>query len=308
MLQPQLASFANDISSRRWSYDIQSLRALAESSGDVSEKARLNYEITLMLAELGTSNDQLQEWIDRAIEANLEMLETDPAEELLPAARLSRLYSMKISGAASWMRYSGPTEFWKEKARSLDPGFRDVRVLELRTLLFFPEAAGGDRGKGELLLQELLKEFPEDPELFFYQVDVLMGDRSYKQAEEILLRILVSFPEHRPARNLLNDLELSSAGLVIDRVDFSGDFQSRREPLEKTAEAFIGRPYSVDAKRELAEALCAYPAVSGVSIEAKRSGGGISLHPPIPGMGFRGESLHPWRGAGRKISPFPGLR
>ena len=65
------------------------------------------------------------------------------------------------------------------------------------------------------VLKEALTQFPQDPDLLFHSAQVDWIDDHNEEAESTVRRLLVSSPDHAPARQLLADL-LIERGVLAD--------------------------------------------------------------------------------------------
>jgi hypothetical protein len=154
--------WASDAEEFKNQYDVDSLQQLFENADwkDSSEQEDIVYWLYWVQKQKGAQRDEIEISAPRAI-AVLEDHISSTENSAERYYRLAALYDGLIFDAPSWMKYNSAKEKNYSLCIGIDPNYKDVRILKVKTLLFYSPEAGGDEISGLSKLEALIKEYPE---------------------------------------------------------------------------------------------------------------------------------------------------
>ena len=206
------------------------------------------------------------------IEEAIQIIESEISESMSPETisvwkyRLACLHNSLILDAPTWMKHAGPRNEALSEALKLNPANLPARVLNTRQLLLNLPSDGGNPVQGEILLKELVEEYPDYPELL-----LLIGDKYKKNgdisgAKSYYQKILEQDPEHIPSKKYVDEISAAESGYIISEMRLSKALKTHNQALVIAVESFIGKPYTLNTANELNEILKSYPSVDGASV------------------------------------------
>lgn len=257
-------------------YNAEALQLLLENEewADSSEREDIAFWLFWIHQQKKVSSDEIESNIFDAINIIDERISSGDISAK-SYYRLSILYRELIKDAPSWIKYNDLKNNYLNLCFSIDPHYKDARILETRNLLFFH---GGDQSEGFKKLETLNNEYPEDADILITYGDFFLEQEEPVKAKDYYSRVLNLIPNHFRANKNYKDLSLIEGKMPINSIIVKNSIKTKLGRTVEQLQKKEGEIYSMEVKREIERIYDSLPSITGVQIESvENSSGSIDL-------------------------------
>ncbi|MGL1890688.1 MAG: hypothetical protein OCD02_03630 [Spirochaetaceae bacterium] len=273
-----LSTSATEIEVLRTQYKAEELREYisGEKWEDRVEKADLLYSYFWVLQQTSAPQSKIENIISLAI-PEIKALANEGINPAVNYYRLAKLYEARIIDLATLLSNSKEKEKYFKLSVELDPKSIDTRILEVFSLIFFPEVAGGNEKVGLKKLMELESEYPNNPDVLYLMGDYYFMKEDHVKAKDYYVRVIQLNPYHYQANENYKEITIVNEGLKIGEISIDDNLKTKITKTYALVKELEGEIYNFEIKQKIIDLIEKMPSINSVQIESSKTDDLVNL-------------------------------